>query len=320
MLRPRQRSFAFFSIAVSCVVLPALYFLFHHNHRLLTIRAGIRNHSLSTDLNPEGRVDALAVEVVAAAARRIGLRVQWVEWPAGPDGALRSGKVDIWPLAMELPERKNRFHITEPWLAGERCLVTKGPPPAKWEGSRIAYGLGIESQLLAAAPSATPMHTEGDIAAIGAVCTGAARAAYVLTQSLGAFVLRKPAGCETADFHVTPVRGKPLKLGIGSTFQAAREADELRIEIGRMAAQGALEEIFNKYSLYSIAETADIYELMDAGRRTQALEFGAGGLMLVCGVLVWQVRRVRDSRRAAEKANCAKSEFLANMSHEIRTR
>jgi signal transduction histidine kinase/ActR/RegA family two-component response regulator len=316
----RQRTLAFASIAVVCALIaPALLLLWHHDHRDLTLRAGIRNHSLASNLNPEGRVDALAVEVLAAAARRSGLRLQWVECPEGPDRALRSKKVDLWPMTLDLPERKKQFHITEPWLAAERCLVTKGPPPANWTGVPVAYGLGPESQLLAAAPASKPVHAEGDVAAVRAVCAGGARAAYVLMQSLGAFVLRKPAGCETSDFHITPVNGKPLKLGIGSTFEAAREADELRMEIGRMAAQGALEEFFNKYSLYSIAETADIYELMEARGRTQTLEFGASGLIVLLAVLVWQVRRVREARRAAEKANSAKSQFLANMSHEIRT-
>jgi signal transduction histidine kinase/ActR/RegA family two-component response regulator len=315
---PRQRRFAFVSIAVLCALAAAFFFRWHHN-RGTTLRAGIRNHSLASDLNPEGRVDALAVEVLAAAARRTGHRIDWVDCPEGPDSALASKKVDLWPMTLDLPERKSKFHITEPWLAAERCLITKGPPPAKWKGERVAYGLGPESQLLAAAPASKPVHVEGDVNAIDAVCAGTARAAYVLTQSLGAFVLRKPAGCENSDFRVAPVTGRPLKLGIGSTFEAAGVADELRTEIGRMAAEGALEDLFNKYSLYSIAETADIYELMDAQGRTQMLEFGAGGLVLALAALIWQVNRVRDARRAAEKANSAKSEFLANMSHEIRT-
>jgi two-component system, sensor histidine kinase and response regulator len=49
-------------------------------------------------------------------------------------------------------------------------------------------------------------------------------------------------------------------------------------------------------------------------------------LLIVAGVLLWQVQRVRAAhararlaQAAAERANSAKSEFLANMSHEIRT-
>ncbi len=172
-----------------------------HDHSRLILRAGVRNNSLSTSLSPEGRVDALGVEVLGAAARRIGVQLKWVDCPEGPDQALRSKKVDLWPMAMVLPERKSRFHITEPWLAGERSLVTKGAPPKRWNALRIAYGLGPESQLLLAAPAALPVHFQGDGAAIGAICTGEASAAYVLTQSLGAFVLKKPPGCETADLR-----------------------------------------------------------------------------------------------------------------------
>jgi len=313
-----RRLYALTAIAVLCATLASVY-AWRPRHHSRLLRAGIRNNSLSTSLSPEGRVDALAVEVLAEAARRIGIPLRWVDCPEGPDRALRSKKVDLWPVVMALPERKSQFHITDPWLAGERSLVTKGTPPKQWAGVRIAYGLGPESQLLLAAPASLPVHAQGDLAAVAAICTGEASAAYVLTQSLGAFVLRKPGGCEAIDLRVTAVSGKPLKLGIGSTFESAKEADELRMEVGRMVAAGALEELFHKYSLFSSSETAGIYELIDANRRTEVFEYGVAGLAIGLATLLWQLRRIREARRTAEKATSAKSEFLANMSHEIRT-
>jgi signal transduction histidine kinase/ActR/RegA family two-component response regulator len=290
-----------------------------HDHSRLVLRAGIRNNSLSSSLSPEGRVDALAVEVLTAAARRLGIRLQWLDCPEGPDQALRTKKVDLWPVAMALAERKSQFHITEPWLASERCLVTRGAPPKSWTGVSVSYGLGPESQVLVAAPGARPLHFQGDVDAVGAICKGEASAAYVMKQSLGAFILRKPQGCESTELRVNEVNGGPIKLGIGSRFESAREADELRLEIGRMATEGLLEKLFSKYSLGSVAETANIYELLDANRRATVFKLSAAAFAAGLAILLWQMWRIRESRRVAEKATSAKSEFLANMSHEIRT-
>ena len=297
----------------------ALYLWRSDRHSNLPLRAGIRNNSLSISLNPEGRIDALAVEVLSEAARRIAIPLQWVDCPEGPDQALRTKKVDLWPLAMALPERKSQFHITEPWVASERCLVTKGAPPKRWTGVPVTYGLGLESQLLTVVPGAHLIHVQGDIEAVDAICKGEAAAAYVMRQSLGAFILRKPPGCESTDLRVVPVDEGPLKLGIGSRFESAREADRLRLEIGRMATEGSLDKMFNKYSLGSVAETANIYELLDANRRATVFKGSAAAFAVGLAILLWQMWRIRQARQAAEKATRAKSEFLANMSHEIRT-
>jgi signal transduction histidine kinase/CheY-like chemotaxis protein len=282
------------------------------------LRAGTRNNSLSS-VNPEGRIDVLAVDVLTEAARRLGIPLQWVNCPEGPDQALRTKKVDLWPLMMSLPERKTQFHITEPWLASERCLVTKGAPPKRWTDVRVSYGLGLASQLQSVVPGAHLMHVQGDIEAVGAICRGEATAAYVMRQSLSAFILRKPEGCELTELRVIPVAEGPLKLGIASRFDGARQADMLRLEIGRMATEGLLDKIFDKYSLGSVAETANIYELLDAKHRANVFKGSAAAFAVAFTILLWQVRRVRQARRAAEKATSAKSEFLANMSHEIRT-
>jgi signal transduction histidine kinase/CheY-like chemotaxis protein len=290
-----------------------------HRHSPLVLRAGIRNNSLSATLSREGRIDALAVAVLAEAAHRLGIHLIWVDCPEGPDKALRSKKVDLWPVTLALPERESWFYVTEPWLSGDRSLVTTGVMPKFWNGVRVAYGLGPESQLLAATPAATPVHVEGDVAAVRAVCAGEAPAAYVLTQSLGAFILKKPAGCEKAELRITPVSGKPSRLGIGSTFEHAADADRLRIEVGRMAAQGSLEAMFHEYSLYSTGATASIYERLDANGRRRAVERRAAVLAIIIAILLWQMRRIHEARRVAENATTVKSEFLANMSHEIRT-
>ena len=86
-----------------------------------------------------------------------------------------------------------------------------------------------------------------------------------------------------------------------------------------MAAEGDLGPLFDKYALYSIAETANIYELMDAEHRSRLFVWGAGALVLGLCVLLWQIYSIRAARASAERASRAKSEFLANMSHEVRT-
>src|ERR1700689_3782329 len=157
-----RRFYAVAAITVVCAALASVFVWRPHDYSHIVLRAGIRNNSLSASLSPEGRVDALAVEVLAEAARRSGIHLNWVDCPEGPDQALRSKKVDLWPVVMALPERKSQFHITAPWLAGERSLVTKGAPPKRWDGVRVAYGLAVESQLRLAAPGALPVHTDGE--------------------------------------------------------------------------------------------------------------------------------------------------------------
>jgi two-component system sensor histidine kinase/response regulator len=69
-----------------------------------------------------------------------------------------------------------------------------------------------------------------------------------------------------------------------------------------------------------------LFALQEAERLSRISLYGVVCLLIVAGVLLWQVQRVRAAhararlaQAAAERANSAKSEFLANMSHEIRT-
>src|SRR6266404_4877902 len=119
-----------------------------------TYRIGTRGNSLSQGAVPDGRVDGLGVAVVSEAARRAGIRLLWVDSPEGPDEALGSKHVELWPLLTILPERKRTLHITEPWMVSERCLVTRGPPKTEWRAVPVAYGLGPLSLLNSNLPGA----------------------------------------------------------------------------------------------------------------------------------------------------------------------
>jgi len=282
-------------------------------------KIGVRNHIADPGPSSYGRVDSLAVEVVSDAARRAGIRLEWVECPEGPDYALRSKKVDLWPTVVKSPERARYLYVTDPWMVVQQCLVSKGPPKKNWQGVPVAYGLGQASTVAGHLPGAALIHKQGEAAAIQSVCSGQADAAFVLEQSLASLLLNRPEGCSSADFRVTPLHGSGGELGIGAVFDSAPIADELRTQIGRMAADGALTGLFSKYSIFSSSETKVVYELIDAERRSRLLAYGAAGMFVALAVLFWQVRRAREARRAAVRANSAKSDFLANMSHEIRT-
>ena len=138
-----RRHWALVAIALACTTLASVYAWRPHDYSHLVLRVGTGNNSLSPSVSLEGRVDLLAVEVLATAARRMGIHLIWVDCPEGPAKAISSKKVDLWPLAMVLPNRKANDsqavnHITEPWLAVERSLVTKGTPPKRWDGVRVA--------------------------------------------------------------------------------------------------------------------------------------------------------------------------------------
>ncbi|MGH7996479.1 MAG: ATP-binding protein [Opitutaceae bacterium] len=60
----------------------------------------------------DGRPLGPAVEIVAEAARRARVPIQWVQCPGSPDAALKSGKVDLWPLL----SRTEGVYVTKPWV------------------------------------------------------------------------------------------------------------------------------------------------------------------------------------------------------------
>src|SRR5215467_198549 len=71
----------------------------------------------------------LAVEVVREAAKRAGVQLRWVETGTSSDEAFQKGLVDLWPLMVDLPDRRRRIHFTQPWLHSTFNVLLRADSP-----------------------------------------------------------------------------------------------------------------------------------------------------------------------------------------------
>src|SRR6185503_11298865 len=133
-------------------VLGASALYVRHIDRSRTYRIGSRIDPLSQSAAPDGRLDRLAIAVVSEAARRGGIRLQWIRSPEGHAEAFRLKRIDLWPLLTIMPEREKALHLTDPWLPVERSLITKGPPRKDWNAAPVAYGMGPVSLFHSSVP------------------------------------------------------------------------------------------------------------------------------------------------------------------------
>jgi two-component system sensor histidine kinase/response regulator len=133
----------------------------------------------------DGHATGLAVELVREAARRRGVRLEWVRQQGGADAALRYQKVDLWPLLAIIPERSAYVHFTEPYLETEHCFVVRAD--SGYMSSRDLAGAVIshngvrinERNLRVLLPAARLLASQGTTATIETVCQRLADAAFV---------------------------------------------------------------------------------------------------------------------------------------------
>src|SRR5215472_6118085 len=104
-----------------------------------TLRIGFEQNPPIQFHTAEG-LAGLGVEAVSEAARRAGVRIQWIETGVSSEAAFRQGLVDLWPVMADLQDRRKFIHFTRPWLnSGHALLVRSGSPiPGRDFAGRIA--------------------------------------------------------------------------------------------------------------------------------------------------------------------------------------
>jgi hypothetical protein len=99
----------------------------HFRNRVYVI--GWQNSPPFQERAADGSPAGLVVDLVRDSAQRRGIRLKWAWHPEGPDAALRSKQIDLWPLITITPERRGVIHISKPYLKHDYDLLVRADSP-----------------------------------------------------------------------------------------------------------------------------------------------------------------------------------------------
>jgi len=298
--------------------------VYHPPERAL--RIGIWHGPPMEIYRPDGTATGLGPDVLNEAARRLGIRLEWVNPVEGPEELLPSGKLDLWGNLSITPERRARFFLTNPWSENNYALVSLATAQVGPKSVVGAIDSPVSVYMARRISPTAQVKTFSDRRRLfNALCAGEVHQFLMDQRSLVQHALSRTSACQSASFAVTFLPNTRLEIATGAAPGQERHAQAIRREIDRMAMDGTLHRISAHYAV-GLGSTDWLLKLAAAERRQQALQWGILLALLVVLIIGWQVRRVRAARqlaelalKEAELATAAKSEFLATMSHEIRT-
>jgi PAS domain S-box-containing protein len=244
----------------------------------------------------------LSVETVNEAARRADIKLHWVETGTSSEEAFRGGLVDLWPLMVNLPDRRKYVHFARPWMQTSHVLVLRvgTPSPGRAFRGRIAvFNLPLHIRLLHELfPEAQRVEIPEIHDVIKQVCTGVATAGFLEARMAQTELREKPAECSSAALRVQIIPDLRFQAGLASSFEAAGVADRLQREIDGMFRDGTLAVLIVKYSYFGLDDAWASYRRMEEEERWKWLAWVGCGVILAVGVMLWLAGSLRQRRRA----------------------
>jgi PAS domain S-box-containing protein len=267
------------------------------------LRIGFESNPPVQIRSADGGFGGLGVETLNQAAKRAGLRLQWVETGTSSEEAFRRGLVDLWPLMADLPERRKRVHFTTPWMhSGHAMLIrpSSAIPKRDFTGRIALHNMPLHIRILREHFPAARLDPEPNgVAVLTALCKGQAEASFMELRAARTALQANPPECTAVPLETHLLPDLTLNLGIASTFEASGAADRLRREIRALFRDGTLAITVAKYSYYGLDDTWATYDLLETEERARWNAAAViAGILVVVGV-IWRAVSSHQRRRAA---------------------
>jgi signal transduction histidine kinase len=321
------------AIAAALTVWAVQYRLYDPSGR--TFRIGFEQSMPDQSVGPNGEPVGPAIEVLQEAARRRNIHLKWIHMPGGPESAMASGAVDLWPIFGDLRDRAGRFFISKPWAIQRNWLLVEAGSKIESEGQIAGKTLALRSPGTSEKvahdflPNVRILRGNSTADAASSLCLGEADAALVSERAGRSIAMDLPPACKDKAFRFIGMEDASVHFGIGASLRnpdAKWAAKALRDELSKLSHEGFISAAYFKWVKQSTDDTLAIDLIEEASRRSLLLAIAFFLVVGIAAVVGWQNQRLQAIRRHAEdaaasanRAAAVKSEFLANMSHEIRT-
>ena len=259
-----------------------------------------------TDISPTG----IAVDFVRDAARRRGIRLEWVFYPGSAEAALRNHELDLWVMMTILPERKGIVHLSQPYLQHDTLLLVRSDSAYSGvrdlESAAISHlDLAINQRLLRRIlPRARLVAAMTEKAAIEDVCTKRTDAVFV-DELTGIAALLAGPSCASQPLRVIPLPQLRITLGVGSTLENSEVADEIRRGMDAVSDEGESVRALTSWGYFSPHSMEYIGVLRSTRRREQwliGITVAFAAFLALTGFSAYRIRRQRDQIELAEGA------------------
>jgi len=290
-----------------------------------TFRIGVDHNPPNYDWTEQTGAVGFAVDVLNEAARRAGVKLNWVFCPRGSRTALTDGTIDLWPVGYYRPGEFPTLHQTRPWSEVQHAWIWKRGTlkvqPERRDRKRMAIvdRVSTKSLVVRTFPNMDLVLTPTRLDSLEAMCLGRADLAFMDTRVLEEALLNRPESCRTTEFQVKPLPDLTDPMTIFARSETAEVAEVLRNRIDELLSDGTVLNAAEKWFSLSSSEVRQVARLQE---RNLQLKWMAGVCVVMgvaIGLLAWLIRNLRLARSGADRSRQLQAEFLANVSHEIRT-